>query len=70
MSMFAVPNTPQGRAFIKHVRAFAVGMNVRMRGRGPRKRLSKYWAPRKYAASVPLKDAQWLAIYLTEKQWA
>jgi hypothetical protein len=68
MNTFAVPNTASGRAFIRHLRAFSVGMNVRVRGRGPRKRLPKYWAPRKYAGSVPLKDAQWLAVYLTERR--
>lgn len=37
MNTFAVPNTASGRAFIRHLRAFSVGMNVRVRGRGPRK---------------------------------
>jgi hypothetical protein len=54
--MFNVPNTEEGREFIKQLRKFSNNKKFRARGRGSRKRCGD-------AAYVPLVGSEWMAVY-------
>ena len=60
-TLFKIPNTAEGRAFLKQLRAYATpGTRIKARGRGPRK---PYGAAR-YHSHLPQSLATVLGIYI------
>ena len=60
MQVFNVPNTDEGNAFMKQLSAYLnrSEYSLKRRGRGTRKGKGN-------RSDIPLKDAEWVAVYLT-----
>jgi hypothetical protein len=55
--MFNVPNTQEGKDFIRQLREYSNNKNFRPRGRGSRKHSGD-------GSYIPLPDAEWYAVYV------
>lgn len=66
-TLFRVPNTPEGNAFLKQMRSYAIkGTRIIPVGRGPRAKHAKAlgrWA-RSFDTRLPRKYAEYFAIYI------
>jgi hypothetical protein len=66
-TLFRVPNTPEGLAFLKQMRGYAAGgTRIIPVGRGPRVKAAlanNLWR-RSYDQRLPLKAAEYFAIYI------
>jgi hypothetical protein len=66
-TLLRVPNTPEGVAFLKQMRRYAIkGTRIRAKGRGPRAKVAtanNKWR-RSYDQSIPMKYAEYFAVYI------
>lgn len=68
-TLFRVPNTPEGLAFIEQMRQYAAGgTTVRLRGRGHRVKaaIANGRYRNLWKQSIPLKHADYFAVYINK----